>query len=225
MRYNVVSQLKKHKLRLFYYLTGFLVIGFAVNIIKASDLGNGAWDTVSINLRDFFHLNLNITWVTMGMFSFLISFTLMLIVISYRKKYRYLLMVFPILFVALSIDFWNFTVFHDYESSILWIQFIFFILGLFILPLGLSLIVKSDFPAFVFEELMLMFVKISKAKKITYVRLSIELTGITIGAIFGYLTYYHLDQSLGAVNIGSMIITVFISPIMNLYFKALKISN
>jgi uncharacterized membrane protein YczE len=102
---------------------------------------------------------------------------------------------------------------------------IFYIIGIFTLPLGLSLVVKSSFPAFVFDEWMLMMVKVFKAKRITYVRLSIEILGILIGGVFGYLVYYHIDGSFGAVNIGSFIISVTLSPLMALYFRFLKIKT
>jgi len=222
---NIRDFVSKKKSNIGFYLAGFLILGFAVNTMKASALGNGAWDTVTINVRDFLNMNIGWTWVSMGMVSFTVSVIIMAIVISYRKKLRYLYMLLPIFLVALSIDFWNFTLFQDRQAQTLTFQVIFYITGALLLPLGLTMIVKSKFPAFVFDELMLMLVKVTKAKKITYVRLAIELFGISIGAIFGYLTYYHINQSFGAVDIGSFILTIILSPIMAFYFKVLSISN
>ncbi|MFO7969994.1 MAG: YczE/YyaS/YitT family protein [Bacillota bacterium] len=222
---SIIAFLKEQKINILYYIIGFLVLGFAVNIMKASTMGNGAWDTVTINARDYLNQIIGIPWVTMGMVSFTVSFIIMSIIISYRRKIRYLFMLLPMVLVALSIDFWNFVVFYDREASMLVYQIIFFVIGMFLLPLGLTLIVKSYFPAFVFDELMLMFVKITKAKKITYVRLTIEIIGITVGGIFGYLTYYHVDGSFGAVDIGSFILAIVLSPIMTFYFHILKIKK
>ena len=100
-------------------------------------------------------------------------------------------------------SYYDIVIFQDREALTFGFQLLFYIVGIFLLPLGLTLVVKSSFPAFVFDELMLMFVKIFKAKKITFVRLGIELLGITIGAIFGYLTYFHIDGSFGVVDFGS----------------------
>ena len=125
--------------------------------------------------------------------------------------------------VAASIDFWNIVIFRNQELSSAGLQFLFYLSGTFILPFGLTLIVKSTFPAFVFDELMLMFVDILKAKKITYIRLTIEFIGISIGAIFGYLTYFQLDGSFGAVNFGSFVFAFTLSPIMAFFFKKLKV--
>lgn len=216
---------KNNRFNLFIYISGFIILGLAVNMMKASSLGSGAWDTVIINLRDFLNINLQISWVTMGLISFLISCILMIIVMSYRKKTKYLLMLIPVLFVAIFIDTWNIVVFHDHQANELIFQLLLYIGGALLLPFGLSLVVKSSFPAFVFDELMIMMVEVFKAKRITFVRLGIEFTGIFIGAVFGYLTYYHINGTLGVVNVGSFILAFSLAPIMTVYFKILKIEK
>ena len=222
---KIMYFIKSNKMNILYYLLGFIVLGLGVNIMKASTLGAGAWDTVTINIRDFLNMNVGLSWITLGMISFSVSMTIMLIVILYRKKWKFLLMLVPIFLVALSIDFWNIIVFQDRELVLKEFQYLFYILGTFMLPLGLTLIVKSSFPAFVFDELMLMFMNIFKAKKITYIRLGIELLGISIGALFGYLTYYGINGTFGAVNYGSFIFTFTLSPIMTVYFRLLKVKR
>lgn len=220
---NIKLFFKEFKYNIAFYLFGFLLMGFSINIMKASNLGNGAWDTAFINMRYFFNNTLNVHWISVGIVSFIISTFLMIIVISYRKKMIYLLMVLPILLLALSIDFWNIIFFKDQLADQIIYQLIFYTLGLLLLPLGLTLIVKSSFPAIVFDELMLMFVKITKAKRITIIRLIIEALGLGIGVLFGYLTFYHVDGSFGSVNIGSFILTFTIGPIMSFYYKVLNI--
>lgn len=222
---KLILFVKHNKINISYYLVGILLLGLGVNLMKASTLGAGAWDTVTINLRDFLNLKANLSWVTMGMVSFSVSMTIMIMVMLYRKQWKFLLMIVPVFLVALSIDLWNITVFHNHELEMLGLQILFYALGTFILPFGLTLIVKSSFPAFVFDEWMLMFVKIFHAKKITYVRLSIEFLGILIGGIFGYLTYYGLNGSFGAVNLGSFLFAFTLSPIMTVYFKWLKVKR
>lgn len=222
---KIIELFKNYKKNIGLYLLGFFVLGLAVNLIKASNLGSGAWDTVYINLYALLNKVMGYTWITMGMLSFAMSFTIMVIVCAYRRKWSYLFMIIPVIGVALSIDFWNILIIKDQLAEQLIYQIIFFILGIFVLPFGLSLIVKSGFTAYVFDELMLMFVKITKAKKITYVRLVIEFVGITIGLIFGYFAHYIYDGTFGSVNLGSLILTFTISPIMAVYFKVLKINH
>lgn len=221
---KIIELIKKYKKNIVEYLLGFFILGLSVNIIKASTLGAGAWDTVFINLYSLFKVKGN-SWITLGMLSFGMSFIIMLIVCSYRRKWSYLFMIIPVIGVALCIDFWNILIFKDRVATQLIYQIIFFIIGVFSLPFGLSMIVKSKFTAYVFDELMLMFVKITKAKKITYVRLVIEFIGISIGIIIGYYAHYIYDGTFGAVNIGSVVMTFTISPIMAVYFKLLKINH
>lgn len=213
------------KMNIITYLMGFVVLGFSVNLLKASTLGAGAWDTVYINAYTLFNQVKGISWLTMGMLSFVMALTIMIIVLIYRKKLIYLMMLIPVFGVAIFIDFWNLLVFHDRVAQALGFQILFFAIGVLILPLGLTLFVKSKFTAYVFDELMLMFVKITKAKKITYVRLVIEFIGITIGLILGYYSNYLFDQTFGAVNVGSLILTFTISPVMAFYYKILHINT
>lgn len=222
---KVLDWLRANKINIMFYLLGFVVIGLGVNIMKASTLGNGAWDTVTINVRDFLWMNLGQTWITLGMISFTVSIIVMTIVLIYRKNLKFLFMLIPIALVALSIDFWNLVVFQEREAMVFGYQILFYIIGILLLPLGLTLVVKSTFPAFVFDELMLMFVKIFKAKRITYVRLGIEILGISIGAIFGFLAYFAINGSFGAVDVGSFIFTMTLSPTMTIYFALLKVKR
>ncbi|MDT8336347.1 MAG: hypothetical protein RQ856_00815 [Candidatus Izemoplasmatales bacterium] len=222
---SISTYMKVNKINFIFYLVGFIILGLSVNLLKASSLGTGAWDTVTINWRDYLSIKFGNSWVTIGMLSFLVSFILMIIVISYRKKSRYLLMLIPIFLVAVSIDFWNLIVFKDRQAIEMINRIILFISGAIFLPMGLTMVVKSSFPAFVFDELMLMFVDIFHAKRITFVRLGIEFTGIFIGAIFGYVTFYNLDESLGAVNIGSFLLAFTLAPIMTFYFKIFKVKK
>lgn len=222
---KVIDLIKNYKKNIGLYLLGFFVLGLSVNIMKASNLGTGAWDTVYINLYTLLNKVMNNTWITMGMLSFAMSFTIMLIVLGYRRKWSYLFMIIPVIGVALSIDFWNILVFKDQIANQLIYQILFFVLGIAVLPLGLALIVKSKFTAYVFDELMLMFVKITKAKSITYVRLVIEFVGISIGLIIGYYANFVYDGTFGAVNLGSLLLTFTISPVMTLYYKLFKIDH
>ena len=213
------------KINIFTYIMGFFVLGFSVNLLKASTLGTGSWDTVYINAYTLFHHVKGISWITMGMLSFVMALTIMVIVLLYRRKWKYLMMLVPVFGVAIFIDFWNLLIFHDRVAEQLGFQILFFGIGLLILPLGLTLFVKSTFTAYVFDELMLMFVKITKAKKITYVRLVIEFIGISTGLLIGYFSNYLYDQTFGAVNVGSLILTFTISPVMAHYYRLLRIKT
>jgi uncharacterized membrane protein YczE len=147
----------------------------------------------------------------------MISLTIMTIVLLYRKDVRLLLMFLPIGLVALTIDFWDIVVYQEYQAVGL-MRPILYVVGGLLLPFGLSLIVLSNFPAFVFDELMLMLMDVFNTKKIGGIRLGIEILGIGLGILFGVLA----GIGLGAVNIGSIILAIVLGPIMSFYIKTLQ---
>ena len=185
-------------------------------ILLRSQLGAGAWDTVTFNLRAF--LALIFPNITLGIVSFIVSGIIFSIVLIYRKQTRYLFMLLPIALVGLSIDFWDLFMFEDYWPNQLSIQILFYVIGTITLPLGLSLIVLSDFPAFVFDELTILLMKVFKTNKLGTVRLGIELGGILIGILFGVLA----GIGLGAVNFGSIVLAVILGPIMAFYISTIS---
>jgi len=208
-----------------YYLLGFVVLGLAVNIMNTSGLGVGAWDTVTINLRSFFQIKVGWEFVSIGMMSLLVSSIVFTIVMLYRKDKRLVFMLVPIALVALFIDIWYFLLFEPIELQQFAWQLAFYVTGSLLLPLGLTLIVKSTFPAFVFDEWMKVIVDITNAKRMLYPRLAIEALGIAIGAVFGYLTFYATEGDFGAVDIGSFVFALTLSPIMHMWFTVLKVNH
>ncbi|AIO19146.1 hypothetical protein KQ51_01269 [Candidatus Izimaplasma bacterium HR1] len=207
-----------------FYLLGFVIIGLGVNFMNSADLGVGAWDTVTINGRYLFNNVLHLEWVTIGMVSALTSTIIMLAVLIYRKDIVFLFMLIPIFLMGSVIDFWNIIVFDNYIESVIIIQVLFYFLGIIAIPLGLSFIVKSNFPAFVFEEWTFMMSEITK-KSFQVTRLIIEITGLTIGSIIGYLTFFQTEGHIGVVSFGSIIFAFTIGPTLQFFLKVLKVKN
>ncbi len=204
------------------YVFGVFSLGLAINLMKSSNLGSGAWDTVSINIRDY--INIDIEWITIGMVSIVITTIIMLIVLLYRKQAVLLFMIVPIISIGSVIDFWNIVVFNDYYATSMIVRVLFYVSGIFIIPLSLSLMIKSTFPATVFDEFMLIIAEIFKTNNIAIPRFAIEFLGLAIGTVFGYLTYASVGH-LGAVNFGSIIVTFVLGPIMAFYFRVLGITK
>lgn len=196
-----------------FYILGFLIVGLGVNIMSRSDLGLGAWDTVTFNLNLFLNES-----ITKGMTSWIISLVIMTFVIVYTRKWVLLFMLVPILLVGLSIDFWDLLVFGiDYMPESVYIRVAFFVIGVFILPLGLASIVTSHFPAFVFDELTLVVMDMFNIKTITVARLGIEIVGILLGIMFGFLA----GVGFGYVSVGSVIFAFALPPIFDFYVRKL----
>jgi len=215
------------------YLGGFILVGLGVNLLDSSTLGMGAWDTVTFNIHDFIYYKLNIQEINFGLFilpikygfvSMGISLTLFTVIMAYRRKWKLMFMLVPVFLMGTVINLWHYQIFNGYIATTDFIKAMFFVFGLASLPLGLVFIIKSTFPAFVFDEMTFMLGDIFKVKSFGRIRLWIEITGITIGTIFGALTYLS-DGNLGAVNVGSFVIAYLFAPIMAFYMKLFKVTK
>ncbi len=199
----------KHLMRGLIYLLGIFVTGLGVNVLLRGALGAGAWDTVIYNLRSF--LNGVLQWnVTLGTVSFMIYAIVLAFVIIYNKKLKFLFVLIPIFGISLAIDFWDIVIFGDFYPTILWVRLALFVIGIFTLTLGLSLIIVTKYPAMVFDELTLMMMKIFKSNSFFKTRIFIELFAIILASIFGFLA----QIGFGAVNVGSFILALVIGPMI-----------
>lgn len=211
-----------------FYVLGVLTIGFGVHLMLLSELGAGAWDTPSANGETFFNLVLGWDFVSLGLISILINTTILLMIILYRKDLKYLITLFPILIMGSVLDLWDYILFEDLEISGLALQVLFYCLGALILPFGLVLVVKSKFPAFVFEEWTFMLQELTKLS-FQKVRIGIELIGVLVGTLFTLLTYFNTtDPSItmfGQVGIGTLVLAVAIGPLIQFFMKLLGVKQ
>ncbi len=207
-----------------FYLGGFFFIGLGVNLLLRAELGAGAWDTVNYNFQAIFPS------MTLGMCSLLFAGIIWIIVMSYRRSTKFLLMTIPLIFVSISIDLWDIVILGDLMPSSLLNQFIWAILGALILPFALSLVIASKFPAFVFDELMMMVQEIFKTKGVGGVRIGIEVFAVVLAIVFWFIADVEIDSSeisgadigLGAVSYGTFIFAFTIGPLIQLYLKVLE---
>jgi uncharacterized protein len=198
------------------YLLGIVMTGLGVNVLLRSTLGAGAWDTVIYNLRAFFKNNLNVD-VTLGTVSFMIYLVVLAYVMWYYKKLKFLFVFIPMFGIALAIDFWDIVVLGSYQPQDIFIRVLFFVLGVFILTLGLSLIIVTKYPAMVFDELTMILMKVLHIKSFFLSRMYIELFAIVLATIFGFLS----NIGFGAVNFGSFLLALVIGPLIQFQLKYL----
>ena len=199
------------------YIAGFLVLGLGVNLAFRSMVGAGPWDTVTYNLRELLENRFNFV-VTLGNASFMVNLTIMMIVILYRRKIKYLFMLIPIFFISLSIDFSDIVLLGDYYPS-MWLTIgLFFVFGLLAIPAGIALILHSGYPAFVFDEMMLMFMNMFHTKKMSYIRISNEVFALLLATVFGIFA----GIGLGQVNFGSLLIALSVGPLIEIYTRLLQ---
>lgn len=198
------------KKNIFFYFFGFFILGLGVTSMIISNFGAGPWDTVTKNLSELVNL-------TLGTTSVIIAAILMVVILGYTRKWKLIFMLFPIILVGLSLDFWDILVFGEYSPETIFLRILFYIIGVIVIPLGLAFIIASKFPAFVFDELMLMLMTILKTDKLVAIRVGIEILGISLGTLFGFLG----GIGFGAVGVGSVIMAIVLGPILGFFLKIL----
>ena len=198
------------------YLLGFLILGLGVNLSIRSNLGAGPWDTVTYSLRALLNKRFALN-VTLGNASFLVNLSVMLVVIFFRRKIKYIFMLVPLFIIALSIDFSGLVLLGDYAPETWYSKGLFFVLALLAIPFGISLIIHSTYTAFVFDELMLLFMDLFKTKKMAWIRISNEVFALILAIVLGLFA----GIGLGQVNIGSILIAITIGPLIAIFTKLL----
>ncbi|MBN2268489.1 MAG: hypothetical protein V3569_06005 [Acholeplasmataceae bacterium] len=190
------------------YIIGLIIISLGANVLLRSRLGAGAWDTVSSNLSQW--LTITLGTATAIVYSVVLGF-----VVLNRKNYGYLLIIGPILILSFFFDFWDLFIFKDLFIELFYQRAILYVIGGYLLSLGLALTILSLYPAMVFEELTFTMMKILKIKKFFSMRIMIEVFAIILATGFGFLA----GIGFGAVNIGSFLLAIVLGPMisMNLY--------
>lgn len=207
-----------------FYVSGFILIGLGVNLLLRAELGAGAWDTVNYNFNALF------PELTLGMCSFIFAFIIWSIVMVYRRQSKFFFVLIPLLLVSVSIDLWDLFILSDIMPGSLVEQFVWFIFGIIILPLSLSLVISSNFPAFVFDELMIMMHEVLKTKDVGSVRIGIELFAVALAIVFWLIADVEMDPNdisgadigLGSISYGTFVFAVTIGPTIQLFLKVLE---
>ena len=106
-------------------------------------------------------------------------------------------------------------IFKDLFIELFYLRAILYVVGGYLLSLGLALTILSLYPAMVFEELTYTMMNLLKVKKFFSMRIMIEVFAILLATGFGFLA----GIGFGAVNMGSFLLALILGPMisMNLY--------
>lgn len=197
------------------YIIGFFVLGLGVVLMLRANLGAGPFDTVTANGEVF--IDKYLFNVTKGMVSFVIAISIMFVIVFTTKKWVLFAMIIPSLIISSFIDFWDMLVLSSFEPTDLLIRILVSLVGGILIPFGLSLIIASQFPAGIFDELTIFITEVTSFKSIAKVRLVIETTGITLGLILGSLA----GIGFGDVGIASLIVVITLPSLLEFFLRKL----
>ena len=197
-----------HPKGVFIYILGCFAIAFGVAMMLRSGIGMSSWDTLHYSLH-------KLTGITVGFATIIVATAFALFVTIYHRNLKYLFMFFPIFFVGYLIDLFNDVILLSYSPEgtiLLWITFI---IGILALPLGGSLLIASGYPAGVFDEAMLVFMKIFHSDKLIKIRVIMEISAVITAFLLGLLA----GIGLGAIGVGTVIFSFTIGYFIKQYLK------
>jgi len=196
--------------RIIYYLMGSFFIGFGVVLIIKSNLGTSPWDTLHVALS-------LVTPLTIGMAAQVVALVVTLIVTVVNKNVKYLLMVIPILLVGWIIDLFDLVILSDYQPEGL-LAVITFMTGLIIVPLGGASLLESKFPAGVFDELMLVVMRLFKTDKMAITRIILECVPVITSLIITLVAF----NNIGSIHFGTILFVLSVGPLLQYYLKIFR---
>ncbi|MFC4354057.1 YitT family protein [Chryseomicrobium palamuruense] len=185
---------KTYAIRWAFYIVGLLLMALGISLtIKGQSLGISPWDVLHVSLFNLFGL-------TIGTWSILIGFLLILAVVIVEKRWPQIGTWLNIILIGSFIDFYNW-ILPTPESLIG--QTFFFVLGVIVMGIGAGTYVAPRVGAGPRDSIMMMIVDRTGAK-LKVVRTSMEILVALVGWLLG-----------GPLGIGTVIIALMLGQLVH----------
>jgi uncharacterized membrane protein YczE len=196
------------------YIFGMIFIALGVVLMLRSNLGSSSWDSLHYALS-------NVLPITIGNATILVAALFTVAIIILNKSFKYLYMFIPIFIVGYLIDAIDLVLLKEFTVTHIVTRTLTFIAGISILPLGGALLIYSTYPAGVFDEFMLVMMRVFKTNKMVTIRVIMELTAVltafTIGLLGGF--------GLGKIYFGTLIFSFTVGMYVKTYLKLFERKN
>jgi uncharacterized membrane protein YczE len=197
------------------YALGILALGLGVSLYARANLGVAPWDTAILNFqRLLFTFDINIT---IGQSSLIHTTVLLVIVLIVGQRWQSLMAVIPMIFISLSIDFWDQIVLVEVvtESLNVWTQITFFILATLLMTLGLATIIISGFPPNVYDDFHLTILRVFRIQSFALGRWIIEFIGVGTGLLYALIQ----GDGFGSITILSFVLAIVFGSFITYFVK------
>jgi len=205
--------MKPHKMvfsfkNIIIYLLGSITISFAVVMMLKSLFGVSSWDTLHYSLH-------KLTGITVGAATIYVALSFTIFVTIVNKDLKYIGMTIPIVLVGYLIDLFNLVILVDYLPNTISLRLLTYLIGLFLVPFGGSLLIISSFPAGVFDEFMITIMRLFKTNNLIKVRVIMEISAVLVALILGFIA----GIQFGMINIGTLIFSFTVGIFIKQYLK------
>lgn len=188
------------------YVIGLLFISMGVALSFRHGFGASSADNLTYILSIVFN-------VTLGTSTFLFSTLIIILLIVSFKNWKFLFLFVQVIILSPMIDFWDLIVFANL-FPVGFERVIVLIASLLSLPLGCTFLIKSTYPAGVYDELMFFTAHFTKFK-LTVSRMLNELLLVLLALIISLST----NNGYGSVSIGTLAYVFTIGHLIKFYLS------
>ncbi len=188
------------------YVIGLLFISMGVALSFRHGFGASSADNLTYILSIVFN-------ITLGTSTFLISALIIILLIVSFKNWKFLFLFVQVIILSPMIDFWDLIVFANL-FPVGFERVIVLLASLLSLPLGCAFLIKSTYPAGVYDELMFFTAHFTKFK-LTVSRMLNELLLVLLALIISLST----NNGYGSVSIGTLAYVFSIGHLIKFYLS------
>lgn len=192
--------------RLFMFIIGLIIISFSVALIIKVDLGAGAWDALNVGLSKTIGLTVG-TWV------FIVGIILIFINAWLSKERPQYMAIVTVFILGFFIDFWVVFVFDIFgiPPQSIHVRGGLLVFGCILLALGIATYLQADFPPSPIDKLMIA-IQNRTGLNMMFAKTIGEILALILAIVFK-----------GPIGIGTVIIALFIGPIIQFFFPKLEL--
>ena len=194
-----------------FFLLGSVLIALGVALVIRSELGTSTWDTLHVALA-------RTTFLTVGNATIVVAGVSTFIVMVVQRQLKYILMVIPIILVGQLIDLFDLVVFASFYPQAFGYRLLLFLFALFMMPLGGALLIESTYPAGVFDELMLAFMRLFNTTRMILVRIILD----TVPLMIAVSLTWAVHRNFGSLQFGTLIFIVSVGPLLKRYLIIIR---
>ncbi|MBM7587793.1 putative membrane protein YczE [Bacillus pakistanensis] len=191
------------KTRFVFYLLGIFILTLGIALILKAHLGAAAWDALAVGESTTFHLSV-------GTFVFINGMILIFINSFLLKKKPEFLAAITVFVIGMLIDFWLKIGLSDFSPTGLGVQITTLFIGILALGIGIASYLQAKFPASPMDTIM---IAISTRFGLSYRSARMISEGLALASAI----VFH-----GAIGVGTIIVTITIGFVIQLFFPILE---
>ncbi|CAM3832889.1 YczE/YyaS/YitT family protein [Alkalicoccus chagannorensis] len=195
MKNNLITSL--------FYLTGLVALSFGISLIITADLGAGPWDAFFVGLTQQFGL-------TVGSWTFLIGFLLILINGALLRKLPDFSALITMFLIGIFIDTWLLIVLAGFSPDMLLLRVLIMSSGILICAAGIASYLQSSFARNPIDQAMIVFHTLT-GKSLAFSKTFLEVT----------MLFAALALS-GPIGVGTLLIAFGIGPLIQLLHRPIS---